>query len=785
MRYIRALGVTSGLTSACRKASLLATTALLVGGTGPAYARSSEEFPTAAAVSASAPADHDSSASADHSVAGDQDEIVVSAKRAGVSVQTMSAAVTVLGDAEITKLGIANTQDLQARVPSLVTSFQLGIPKVFLRGIGQESTTSGQEPGVATNVDGVYVGRSIQAYANQIDLDRVEVQRGPQGTLYGRNATAGTINYYTKRATSNFEYGANAGFGNLDSFKVGGFVNGALADGLNARVAVGFSDRDGYVKNLADGKSLDSYKVAAVHAAFNATPASNLEFNLSFEAQTDKSNGPSFLNISEPNPFLLPGAVAGRDYIVANGKRVVIEGPVGERLYTKRSGWAATLTTDWKPGAFNIRSITAYRHSLHRQYNGDPTIFPIINTTVRLPADQFSQEFNVSGEAGPVDYVFGALYFREHAVETDAGVVGYPAPAFFSPFFGQLEFIGYKLDQTTNSYAGFGDVTVKVVPGFRLLAGLRYSKDKKSVKQNNYFDYPGVRIDTCRAGADVVQPAGTTPAEVANSVSFSKWTGRVGAEADIADRTMAYATVSRGYKAGGFSDFAGCGPTFKPETVDSYEIGLKGSALDNRFTYRAAAFRMDYSNLQTQFTTVAGTTTVNAERARIKGVELELTARPSDRLSLDANVSYLDARYRDFLYPYTIGPQGLTPLQLAGDRMPRSPKWSGGAGIEYAHPLANNASLTARLEGYFTTNLSFNPAAYNIDGGPEQIQPGYALGNAYLTYDDGDGLTVRAFVKNFTNRFYLSSTLEFPILGNVAGFAAPPRTWGVEVSTRF
>jgi iron complex outermembrane receptor protein len=753
---------------------LLSTVALMIGAPGAALAQEAVAAPVGETPVTEA--------------TSSRDEIVVSAKREGVSVLTISSSVSVLGSEEIEKLGITNTQDLQARVPNLVTSLELGIPKVFIRGIGQEATTSGQEPGVATNVDGVYVGRAIQAFATEIDLDRVEVMRGPQGTLYGRNATAGTINYYTKKATSDFQVGANVGGGNLGSYKFGGFVNGQLGEGFNARIAAGFSHRDGYVLNAANGDKLDSYQVVAGHAAFNFEPNSEWEFNLSLEGQSDQSNGPSFLNLNAPNPVLLPGAVEGRDYVISNGRAVTIEGPAGEKLFTKRSGAAATLTTDWTPGEVRVRSITAYRHSLHRQQNADPTIFAIINTAVRTSGDQFSQEFNVSGVTGPVDYVVGALYYHEVADEIDHGVIGYPAVAFVSPFLGVLGGIDYGIHQITDSYAGFGDVTVKVADHFRLLAGLRYTHDKKSVTQYNYYTYPTAVIDLCRP--DAFQAPGTPGVLVKNSIGFSKLTGRVGAEADISEHSLAYATASRGYKAGGFSDFAGCGPTFKPESVDSYEIGLKGSAFDRRFTYSASAFWMDYSNLQTQFATVAGTTTINAKAARIKGVELELTAQPAENLSLDANVSYLDAKYRNFLSPFPLD-FTLTPLQLAGQQMPRSPKWSGGAGIEYAQPLGGGATLSARVEGYFTSNYSFNPASYDANarafGAAFTVQDGYVLGNAYLTYKSGENghLIVRGFVKNFTNKFYLTSSLVYPILGNVSGFAAPPRTWGIELVTRF
>lgn len=710
-----------------------------------------------------------------------QADIVVSAKRIGVTEQTAPLAVTGFNAEALRERGITNTQDLNALVPGLNAGMELGIPKLFIRGIGQEATTLGQDPAVTTYVDGVPIARSKAGYMTQVDIARVEVLRGPQGTTFGRNATAGAVNYITQRPTSEREVVVTAGLGDYDRFTAGGTVNLPLSPDFALRIAGTHTEHKGYIKNIGIGaQDLNSENINAVRGSLQYK-GDGLTVVLSGDYDREKSNGPAFLVLDQA--YVPAYGVGPDDFIIANGRRITKLNPnEGQPNYTNVETYGANLTVEaaLSPNV-NLKSISAYRKLNFRQaQDSDGTRLtleganPVITTS-----KQYSQEFNISGETGGLNAVVGAFAFYEDASESsDVNFFGGLDPT-ADPAAAVPALIVYETNLRTTSLAGFADASLAVSSNVRLNGGVRYTKDTKKDLQTSYLLFgatergQGFLIDQCGA------PGGVAPVSVDSTLKNSKLTWKAGVDADFSDDVFGYATVSTGYKAGGFTDFSLCGLTFRPENARNYELGLKLRLPNNVGRIRLAGYYIDYTDLQVQKVTAFGTTTINARGAKLYGLEAEADARLNDTFRIDGNATWMKSRYGD---DFEFG-----GVPLGGQRLPRTPKFTANLGVEGRLPFADGSSLTARIEGFYSSKYKLTPDGGNAVADPNSVrtQEAYATGNAFLTYKASDTFEVRAWVRNFTNEFYLTGALPLSLPGYNAGFAAPPRTVGMDVTVRF
>lgn len=737
--------------------------------------------------------------------AEDIEEIVVfSAKRAGVSVDRYAAAITALNSEKLEQMGITNTQDLQGRIPGLVANYGVGIPQVFIRGIGQPSTTLGQDPGVAQFIDGVYVSDSLATYSPQLDIGRIEVLRGPQGTLFGKNATGGTISYYSQRPTFSPSLEMKALAGNLDRWRVQTIANGPLGENVAGRVAVSNDRRDGYTTDLAGGPKLDDQDASAGRASLLYDGKAGFSALLSLDASKERSNGPSFLLLDDPLLIQALGGVPcvggarppACQYVIADEERQTVKSPQAiQPTYTRRDVFGSSLTVDYDlPRDFHLKAITGYRSLDWKQAQDADS--SSIDFTGANPVDQashqLSEELDFSGSIGPIDGVAGLYFSNSRADQTNRvpfnqGFPGAPFPQ-NEPF--QLL---YNTNLESTSTAAFVDTTYPLTQRLRLDVGLRYTIDKKTDIQQTYYQFSGLAalypdnypyaegtVDAC--GGQQQNSDGTTTGRT--SKDWNALTGKGGLEFDTSDSSMIYAVVSRGYKAGGFSDFTTCGLAFDPEFVTNYELGVKGRFFDKRLSVRLDAYRMDYTDMQLQIVTPAGTTTKNAGKSTIPGAEIELGFEATEQLSLDGALNYMDGHFDEYSNTYPLGTGQVEKFD--GTRLPNNPRWSGGIGINYVLQLAGG-SLTTRADGTFTSSYRFNPYTQNdVDQFRAKYdeQSGYGIGNLTLTYEpDDERWKIQAFVKNVTDQYYLTSVLDLPTTYAHAGFANLPRTFGIEIST--
>ena len=712
------------------------------------------------------------------------EEVFVSAKRKDVSLMEIPIAVTAFSAEAIEFRNIQNSEDLVASVPNLTVGYDSGSPKIFLRGIGSDVSTLAGDPGVATYVNNVYVGRSDSSLATQVDLERIEVLRGPQGTLWGRNATAGAINYYTRRPTEETQIKVGGQLGNYDHQKAWMVGNIAASENFAGRLTAVTQKSDGYVTSLAGGDDLKDSDSWALRGSVSYKASDTLSVFASFDKQQDKMGFPAGMKLSDPQ-IVIPalGGVAGVDYIVSDDDYIAAT-ELNPKTENMTEGGLVEVV--WDIGDFSLKSLSAVRSFKRKQTSeGESTLLAAVIGDFPQKANQYSQEFNFSGEIGGIDAVFGLFGYYEEAeqsinVDLLVSILGNPP----------LNLL-YNVKQDTTSYAAFADLNAPITDKVRAFGGLRYTLDEKDSKQKFATLVtlaPGVVIpvDGCTRLPGDAEP-------VVTSENWDEVTWSAGLEADLSDNAVVYGKASRGYKAGGFTDLGVCGDSYDPENAITYEIGLKGMFFDSRLNLTLAGFYTEYDDLQVQRTVFGGLTIENAGSAEVRGIELESTMVVTDGLTVDANFAWLDAEYNEFNTIYALDPFA-RELDLKGQQLARSPEYSGGIGVQYATMIPSTSfEMTARVEGYFTSSYNFSPAAdyfSDIDpvfGNDDAKQEGYGIGNAYLKFVDSEfyNLTITGFVKNFTDEFYLTGALPVQTSFSVDGYAAAPRTWGVSVEATF
>jgi len=695
-------------------------------------------------------------------------EVVIHAERRESELEKTALAVTKVDSAALAKGEVRSIADLQFMVPSLVYS-QNGTAFTTLRGVGTSEPGSAVEAGVSTNIDGVYIGR-VSTSELYFDLDSVEVLRGPQGTLYGRNATGGAINILSNSPTSQFAAGGKLTVGNFSQVRFEGYLSGPLGDNVEGRIAVLSDHRDSYLTNIAPGHGVKGDDAEGVRGSFRFTPTSRLKIDL----------------IGDYLHYTSAGQVAqdlngGISPISPAGTTTTTDPTKIDQTYPNvaiRQTYGVNLTAELDLGAAELKSITAYRNSLWKGQNGlsattDPNTFIVFNEG----SHQFTQELQLlSAPTSKANWVLGAYYFNEH-------VNGLYLPTFgISPAIPLYD--AEFLDQifTNTSYAVYGQITYPILPHLRLTAGARYTWDHKT-------GTGGGSESIFFLGAP---PFLVIPDPVAVNKGWSAFTPKVGLDYDINDKTLVYGSVTRGYKAGNSNLSAGA-PTVKPEFVTAYEIGLKSRSFDDRLQVNLDAYYYDYTNLQVFALQPGGASVIalfiNAAKARIEGFDAEALARPVPNLTLSASYGYLDARFVQFLGAVDSFLGATTPAanNLRGNVLPRAPRDSLNLAAEYTiHGLPGDWRLTPRIEYSYRGRIFFS----QFDHLSTSQKP-YSLVNARLTLSDPSGRwSVAAFGKNLGDVHYLEQVNEGPgggvPPGNViAGFYAAPLTFGVELSAKY
>jgi iron complex outermembrane receptor protein len=683
-------------------------------------------------------------------------EIVVTAQKVAQNLQKTPLSISAVDSQDLARRNVVSANDLQ--LPNVTFGQFKSDSQITIRGIGNDNLTIGGDPGVAFHQDGVYLTRGALVSGGFFDIDRVEVLRGPQGTLYGRNAVAGVVNVITTKPTDKFEGMGDITYGNYNNIRVRAAINIPLSDTLAARVSGTVDQHDGYVLNTFTGNKIEDSQFYGVRGLLAYRPDAN--YDLLFAVVNEHRRGSGLIRrllTPQTSPEIIamnPEPDPGDPWKVSHND--------DDKEIVDHTG--VSLTANFNFGGAKLRSITAYNTSRTFQFlDLDDTSANYVKVSRDDRDRTFTQELQLNGRvADRVDWIVGAFYMDSHVFNN--------VPYNLVPV-GQLLL---EADQKLQAYAGFAQLTWSVTDSFRLTAGIRYSHERKKLFEQNTY-----------APAFFGLPSTALPVVVSRNTVYTNgaWTPHFGAEYDISQDVLAYASVTRGFKSGGFnaSSFA---PSYEPEFVWSYEAGLKSTFFDRRLRANLSVFHYNYGDLQVTAKQPGDLvfTITNAASAKVDGVELELVAVPVDGLRIDATIGYLDAHYESLTTADATRP-GLGTLDLAGFKLPRSPTWKGSVGIEYAYAFAAGAHLTPRVDMNFQSVSYFTP--FNV---ASASQPAYAKLNASLNYEPADAnWRITAFVKNLTNKSIISGAIvsQQTSVNVYEGFYEPPRTYGATLAFKF
>ncbi len=669
------------------------------------------------------------------------EEIVVTAQKRQQNQQDVPVSVTALSGDALLDQSVRDVRDLSKLAPGLqITATDASAnPKIFIRGVGLSDFNANASGAVGIYVDGAYVASPLAQTGQFFDLAQVEVLKGPQGTLYGRNTTGGTINITTRRPTFDVSGEGQVEYGRYNAVTLQAATNAPIvADKLAARIAGMFQRDDGYIHNRTDDSDVGATNRWAGRASLLFTPSDKVEALLQIHGGRNKGDSfyaqarglmPAVPAAAGPNGLCAQGAMGTGACTDALGYADTDGDPyAGDYNLAGRDRvdlYGGTLNVRWDLGGVTLYSITAYDHA-KRDDTEDTDASPnhLIETAYLATQRDFSQELRIEGDIGDkVKAVAGAYYLHDY-LDTDSqyDVLRDLRPMFITPdnptglsVENNVAVVGYPYRQTTDGYAGFGQVDYLATDRLTLTAGLRYSRDKKSFTYRSTVEQA---IELFEYKADK---------------SFDSVSGRLAASLKLTDDAMAYASYNRGYKSGGFfggytRDPADLAP-YDDETVDAYEVGTKTEWLNRRLRLNLSGFYYDYKDLQVfqliQRDGLAVQTFDNAASARILGTEFELTALPVAGMELGLSGSYLDATYQDYVS------QG---EDLDGNRLPSSPRWS------LTGTVSHHREIDGIGEVSLTANVSYRSKVYFDSRNEERLsQSGYWLADVTLGWTSSDG----------------------------------------------
>jgi iron complex outermembrane recepter protein len=710
----------------------------------------------------------------------EEETVVVTARRREEALQDVPLAVTSYSAEALEAAGAQDLTAITQTTPNVTLENSRATNTTltaFIRGVGQQDPVAGFEQGVGIYLDDVYLNRPQAAVLDIYDLERIEVLRGPQGTLYGRNTIGGAVKYVTRRLDADdptlrarFAYGS---YNQLDVVLSGSLP---ITDTFRVGAAVAGLTRDGFGENLTTGEDNYNKDVFAARVSAEWEPTSNFLARLSWDYVDDDS-------AARQGYRLLPSTISGSsplsDHYDTEAGIANFPWGLGGNSVIARGG---QLMLDWSPAEnWTVRSITAYRDDSSRApIDFDSTAAPTFDVPAVYSNEQFSQELQVLYEGERWNMVAGAYYLDANAF--DAFDVIFHLPPFFVPVTTLT--IG---DVDTETWAVFGEATFDITDTLSLTLGGRYTEDERTshiVRQV----FVGTAPSPVFGGPGVVG-AGSPVPDFRGSRTDDAFTPRVILAWEPNPDLNLYASYSQGFKGGGFDprgNFANADVRegFLPEFVDSYEIGAKTTLFDGRVTANTAVFFADYTDVQIPGSVIVpgppisfvGTVT-NAGAAEIYGVEFEGTAQFTDNLTGALSIGYVSAEYTEFIV-------GGVDVSNARD-VQNTPDWTGSAGLTYAFPFALGS---APGELAFTGSAAYRSETQQFEFAiPLLDQPEFWLYDAAVYWtSDNDRWRVGIYGRNLSDERYITSGYNFPTVdGTVTAFYGNPRTVTASVEVRF
>jgi iron complex outermembrane receptor protein len=708
------------------------------------------------AIAAAAPAqaqEAEAGAAPVDATAGDGD-IVVTALKRSQSLQDVPASISAVSGDDLSAQGLSDIRDISKVIPNLNWGEHFGTTLITIRGAGSNVDSGATEPTVAVYVDGIYLPRSDMATFRAVDLDRVEVLRGPQGTLYGRNATGGAINFVSQQPTNELSGKIELSTGSRDAIGINGYISGSIAPGVAVRVSGGREKQDGYVRVLNTGQQLNGVDTLYGRLALAIAPVGS---DIRNETSIRYERNEAAVAYQQPiAPLVFPAAA-----FIAEPNKILADGPFGGR----RETFIASNTLTWEASDnLTIKSLTGYiDHNSHAAVDADGSLvrFQDVFDFVRT-SKSISQELNFVGTSGNLDWIAGLYYFHENyygnlPVTLQADL----APAQGVPI-GSTINLGQRAN--INNYAAFLDLNYRFNDVLSANIGMRYNYEDNKYREI-FSLYPIV-----------------PEFQGAFSRSGGRFIPKIALRFDLADDVQSYIQWSKGYKSGGVNLPSGGGqilPLYRPEEMNAFEAGIKSQFLDRTVTLNVAAWYYDYSDLQITRNVPPATTEVNNADAEIYGVEAELRWNPTRNLNLFVAPTWQHAAFKDFT---TFDIVTARQINLDGSPLPRAPKFTVNAGISNEFDLGGQLLSSLRLDANLMHSSRVVLRYENQN--PMESQKPYTIVNFSASLTDASERTrLTVFLNNAFNVDYKQNVINFGI--GFMGNYGPPRTWGLRLSRTF
>ena len=699
------------------------------------------------------------------------EEVIVTARKKAESVQDVPISIAAFDANSIKENGFSDTLSIDEKVPNLEINTFGGQPNIFIRGVGNNDYNATTVSPVSIYLDDVVMGLTGSQISQVYDLERIEVLRGPQGTLFGRNTTGGAIAFHSNKPTDRFQSGISATVGNYERRGFEGYLNLPLiADRLMLRLAAKTDYNEGDRENLFDGKDANGVETHSGRASIRYLPSDKVQVDFSVHAHVDRSD---FKQGKPVGTFPGNTSVLGyADSSPGNTEKLNFNGK--NKHYIDAEG--ALLKIEYDLGEATLKSITAFENS-ETDYCGDFDHSPLSLDEIcfETDGDQFSQEFNINMMLNEkTDLVAGVFYLTED-IQYDT----------FANLFGALP-VGVALpllagsERETTTYAVFSELNFDAGNGWSINAGIRYTYEEKDADL-----FSSVVLNLFNPSAPDIAPVPIIPMTKLVD-DWSAVSGRLAVDYKFNNDVMAYASVSRGFKSGGFNLGAFFDPneltTVDPEYLIAYELGLKSTLMDNRLQLNLATFYYDYSELQV-LTFVSGSTPANplvfalenASDAEIYGVELEIKAFPLDGLELTAGVGYLDTQYKDF--ESTVGGD------LSGNVLPGAPEWNINLALAYDIGLSNGMTLRLQGDYSYTDERFFN--SFELESissrGDHDL-----LGARVSLLAEGGAWDISLWGRNLADEEYVVDSTDLSgVFGFIPLFYGDRRSYGLDFTYRY
>lgn len=702
------------------------------------------------------------------------EEVVVTATKRSVALQDLAGSANVLGADKLGPGGIQEVRDMQVDIPNLSLGDQFGFARVFMRGIGMTSIDIGGEGAVAFLQDGAIVPRPAAQLMGMFDLDQVEVLRGPQGTLYGRGATAGAINMVTAKPGKELGGYLSVTAGNYGLAQFKGAIDAPMGDALSMRLAGSLDSRDGYGNNIFTGSDINDRDASAYRATFVYDAGGPLTATLSAQYYEEDDNNYAFSYFGQsegssiPVPFGVPilggntvGMVGGGFYDINSDQE-----PINDR-----DGQLINLTIDY---AFNdrwsLKSITSSQ-SMDRFLRDDldstdANLFGQNNYTEE--SDSFGQELILNYSADRLDVLGGVMYFEEDLY----GEVRVPltnlcfllAPAACGTPVGDFLNGGNYLqdgDVDIEAWGAYVEANYSISDKWSVIAGLRYNYEERDGTGSFIFDAISLNVPTNQRE------------------SWNDLTPRITLQYSPNDNMLLYATYTEAFKSGVINT-GSTSPPLDPETVDAFEVGLKGQNASGTLRYSVAAFFYDYQDMQISFVDETSTvSTVNAAEAENSGIELEIDGSLGNGFAFDFYLTYLNAEYQEFFNgDYA---NGFAITDLSGNTLPNAPESTAKLGLTWEGAVGGG-TLTVRGEAYYQDDVYFTE--WNRE---DAYQKSYEQINASVDYSWNDQWLLSLWGRNLSDEEVMSNNIiTAPLYDSLrVGAVLPPRTYGATVTYQF